>query len=150
MTPSQRKRMAILVAELERIRKDHRGRLAAPTVVAEATPKNAPLHPYFEWDDRKAAHQHRVEQARTLIQSVEIEMTQTDGTRVPVPAYVSLRGRRGDNKGYMSTQDVFSDRELRAMLLREALDDLAAFERRYKRLSALRPVFVAAKRVRRK
>jgi hypothetical protein len=41
-------------------------------VVGEATPKNAPLHPHFEWDDTKAAQEHRLEQARHMIRNTPV------------------------------------------------------------------------------
>lgn len=46
------------------------GELTAPMVLDSARPDNAPLHPYFEWDDATAAEEYRLEQARSLIRRV--------------------------------------------------------------------------------
>ncbi len=44
------------------------GRSITPaTVLAEAKRASSPLHKYFEWDDRKAAHLYRLTQAREMI-----------------------------------------------------------------------------------
>ena len=43
------------------------GRLTPDGVVAAAKPKDHPLHAEFLWDDKRAGHQYRIEQARALI-----------------------------------------------------------------------------------
>lgn len=40
---------------------------------------SAPAHLYFEWDDAKAAHQHRLYQARHLLRAIEVVYQDTDG-----------------------------------------------------------------------
>ena len=47
-------------------------RLTSRQVVDESTPKDAPLHPCFEWDDAIAADRYRVKQASTLIRDIKI------------------------------------------------------------------------------
>lgn len=49
---------------------DTYGELTAPLVVESARPSDAPLHPFFEWDDARAAEAHRLEQARSMIRRV--------------------------------------------------------------------------------
>lgn len=56
--------------ELERIRRA-RG-LTPLAVVDEAARPDNPLHTAFEWDDTRAAHEHRLATARTLIRCVEV------------------------------------------------------------------------------
>lgn len=57
--------------ELARIEQQH-GELKPPIVVDEARPKDALLHPAFEWDDFTAAELHRQNQARHLIRAVQV------------------------------------------------------------------------------
>lgn len=57
--------------ELARIEQQH-GELKPPTVVDEARPEDALLHPAFEWDDFVAAELHRQDQARHLIRAVQV------------------------------------------------------------------------------
>lgn len=46
------------------------GQLTAELVVDEARDPSSPLHARFEWDDQKAAHEHRLAQARQIIRIV--------------------------------------------------------------------------------
>ena len=62
----------IIAKELEHIRKVN-GKVIPERVVERAREKTSCLHEYFNWDDKKAAYQYRLEQARHLIQSVVIE-----------------------------------------------------------------------------
>jgi hypothetical protein len=74
--------------ELKRIY-DRDGEVRASIVVMEATPKKSPLHSEFEWDDKKAAHQHRVSTARRIIKVTRI--VSNEGVRqrlVHVPALI--------------------------------------------------------------
>ena len=58
-------------SELDRINEKRNG-LRPVEVVEEARPKRAPLHPAFEWDDKSAAQEHRLWQARNLIRAVHV------------------------------------------------------------------------------
>ena len=58
--------------ELERIRQAHGGKLQTRVVVMEAKPETSPLHPAFEWNNKKAGNLWREYQARHLIRSVRI------------------------------------------------------------------------------
>lgn len=46
------------------------GALSPRAVVDEARSESSPLHPYFEWDDHRAAQSYRIGQAKTLTRSV--------------------------------------------------------------------------------
>ena len=64
------------------------GRVLPDDVVAAAREKGSPLHKYFEWDDAKAGHAFRLEQARQLIRSVEYKYQLTSDTYITAPVYV--------------------------------------------------------------
>lgn len=68
---------------------ERNGELTPSVVVDAARPKGAPLHPVFEWDNKKAAEAYRVDQARNLIRAVEI-VTVTDGKESSAPIYVHI------------------------------------------------------------
>lgn len=78
-------------AELERIR-EKRG-ITAKNVLDESRPKNAVLHPAFTWDDKRAAEEHRLWQARQLVRSVVV--VSSEGDRDPV--YVHVQAQAPDN-----------------------------------------------------
>ena len=74
----------VAAKELERIHQD-RGTLKPQDVVDEARPKEAPLHPAFEWNDFIAGEQYRNIQARSLIKVVHVE--RSDETE---PVYINV------------------------------------------------------------
>lgn len=84
----------IAVQELERI-KDVYGKLTPDVVVAEAEKQECVLHAFFMWDDTKAAHQYRLQQARNLINNVEVKVI-TDGDKTyQVAAYEITTPKNG-------------------------------------------------------
>ncbi len=121
--------------ELQSIKRDDAdGLLKADAVVSRASDDANPLHPFFEWDDGKAAHQHRLAQARALIRSVEVVMPE-DSDESPIPKFVSLRFDRSKvGGGYRETQDVVKDRKFLTELEATAKQDIDAFLRRYEML----------------
>lgn len=60
---------------LAAIAEDEGGALHPRDVVADARHETSPLHPLFEWDDRKAAVAHRLTQAREIIGSIVVHVT---------------------------------------------------------------------------
>jgi len=136
-----------IIAELRKIEAKHDGLLRPEDVVKAAQKESNPLHPYFEWDDSVAAHQHRLWQARMLIRVAVEVLPQTDE---PTRVFVSLSGDRSQpGGGYRSLVTVLSDAEKQEMLLADALAEFRIFERKYKALKRLAPLFAAAKRIRR-
>lgn len=124
----------------------HDGILRPADVVDEARDENHPLHKCFEWDDSIAGEAHRRWQARQLIRVVVDVIPNTDDK--PVNVFVSLRPDRADGTGYRSIVNVMSDNNLRNQLLSDALDELRIFERKYRRLTELAPIFEGLDRVR--
>jgi hypothetical protein len=127
--------------ELERIHKEH-GKLTAPLVVDEARPKDAPLHPVFEWDNETAAEKYRLVQARTLIRTVEIVRTENEETEA-TPAYVSVRAQDcayEPMEKVVSTPDLFENAFNHAYsrlgLALRALEELQKAARQQKRSEA--------------
>lgn len=73
--------------ELERIRSVH-GSITPRATVDEAAHPDNPIHKAFEWDDAKAADEHRLAQARRLIRAVCIR---TEPKAPLAPIYVHVR-----------------------------------------------------------
>jgi hypothetical protein len=84
---------------LEALRSDSNGVLFTKDVVADARSEASPLHPFFEWNDRKAAVAHRLNQARTLIRAVVLGAI--DDEEVSSRAYVA----DAESGGYRNTTD---------------------------------------------
>lgn len=70
--------------ELERIRV--KCGLTPKNIVAESRAKNAVLHPAFEWNDKKAAEEYRLWEARQIARSVVV--IKDDNVREPVYVHV--------------------------------------------------------------
>ena len=136
-----------IIAELERIRSEAGGVLRPAEIVDAAEDEASPLHECFTWDDTKAAHNYRLWQARHLL---KVCVTVVHGAKHPVQMYVSLKTDREDDGGYRALVDVMSDDDMREQLLDEAMDELRFFQRKYKQLKELAPVFEAMKKVGRK
>ena len=113
---------------LDRITKEHGGRLTPDAVVETARSANHPLHAHFEWDDKVAAESYRLDQARSIIRMVRVvDDEANDGT---ARAFLSV----SDNKGvaYRSITEVKSSAELQMAVLKQADRDLDAFMRRFR------------------
>ena len=131
--------------------------LSAEDVLAEAKNKNSPFHKWFEWDDEKAAHQHRLKQARDLIGSVEIvrktdPRADKDGR---IRGFVNITrnvvdadGNSVQKRTYVPTVKAMENKEQRQLLLNQALADFENLERKYGALSELAKVFASVAKVR--
>ena len=107
------------------------GHLTPDLVVQAAQYEQSPIHSIFEWDDGKAAHQHRLWQARRLIRSVRIE--RPDGK--PMPKYLSVK-IEGDRQ-YEEASIVVLDRDKWAVVLEETASALTELEQRIETLVQL-------------
>lgn len=69
-------------------------------VIAKAKSPKSALHQYFEWDDSKAAHEHRLDQARNIIKKVMITVDGAAEKLVHIPIIRVKKGssREGDYK----------------------------------------------------
>ncbi len=138
---------------LEDIIRRH-GSLTPEVVVDESRPQNAPLHSYFDWDDQAAAESWRREQAKYLIRHIIVE-TSDSPQPTCVRAFVSIRGEEESGAQpvlsrpvYVRTVDALANPDLRRQVLKCALNDLAAWQRRYQDLEELARIFDSASLVR--
>jgi hypothetical protein len=86
------------------------------------------LHKHFEWDDEKAAHQFRIEQARCLISVIHVEddASKAGHTR----AFISVKD---DEAGicYRPLKEVRESLDLQVAVLKQAERDLESWTKRY-------------------
>jgi hypothetical protein len=78
--------------------RDKHERLETTTVLQAAKRKRSRIHNAFEWDDKVAGHEYRLEQARRLIRSLQVVMEEGDE-----PAFVHVKI---DNAGYYQSSSV--------------------------------------------
>lgn len=128
--------------ELERIRVSNNGRLAQEDVVAAAKRKTSPLHSAFEWDDKAAAHQHRLSQAGYLIRKLDVVTVANDDEQSkPIRAFVNVT--RDDDRSFTSIAHAMSDDELREQVIARARKELEDWQSRYDDLIEFSSVFAA-------
>lgn len=128
--------------ELERIRVSNNGRLAQEDVVAAAKRKTSPLHSAFEWDDKAAAHQHRLSQAGYLIRKLDVVTVANDDEQSkPIRAFVNVT--RDDDRSFTSIAHAMSDDELREQVIARARKELEDWQSRYDDLIEFSTVFAA-------
>lgn len=102
----------VLREELEEVRRKHKGVLRAEDTVEAARDPRKRLHREFNWDDAECGRIHRLDQARALIASFEIEYTYQE-FKFKAPAY-GHDPRRGPNQqGYVALSEIRSNEEVR-------------------------------------
>lgn len=122
----------ILREQLEAIRaSSESGVLEAEDVVESARSADSPLHRFFEWDDAKAAHQHRLSQARRLIRMVTV-VTKTETVEITSVAYARDPARE---RGYLSIAEP-REEEVAADIARHELKQIWFRVERLRQLSA--------------
>lgn len=99
-------------AVIERMKKleNEQGELTTEVVLKDAKKSSSPLHEYFDWDDKEAAHNWRTEQARRLIRSVRLVIHETE-TKVRSVAYVRDPSKGQSEGGYVSTATLRTDKQ---------------------------------------
>lgn len=125
-----------LAAELAAIQARSKDKMLHPRDVvswAKSHPKSA-LHGEFEWNDSKAAEEHRLWQARRII-AITINEAGEE------PTVVSLRYDRPRGGGYRKTDDILKNEDLSRMMLADALADLERVRERYKLVKELASVW---------
>lgn len=123
-----------IAAELRKI-ETQEGRLTPADVIAAARPPKHPLHSQFEWDDKVAGEQYRIEQARRLIRSVRV-MVQVDERTIKAVAYVRDPAADHEDQGYRAIVNLATDEDAARAAIVAAFADAAAHLRRARDLAS--------------
>ena len=112
------------------------GRIFPEDVVESARDESSPIHNKFEWDDTTAAQEYRIWQARQLItikftinggETQEFFNVRVDINNVPV-------------QGYFTKEKVLSDKKMYAQVLKDAVDEIVYWQKKYKSIEELEGV----------
>jgi len=107
--------VALVVEELTRLQEVNR--ILTPEVVVRAAENSeSVLHKLFEWDENKAAYNWRLQQARTILNNIEVTII-TDGE----PREIAVFEVTTRSEGYKSV-DTFTNEDIdfiRASILRQ-------------------------------
>ena len=112
---------------------DAGGRLTAEGVLDAARDEAHPLHGEFEWDDSVAAEQHRLSQARKLLQ-VRMEVVVNERT-FEVPLYVRDPDAEYDTQGYRARRGLADDPLCSQAVIRHEVVMLMAWLKRVRDLA---------------
>ena len=131
--------------ELARIEKE-KGSLTPEMVVDESREEDAPLHPVFEWDDKKAAESYRIVQAGSLIRNVTVKIEEAPRME-PVRAFVNVASV-GQRKGiFVSIKSAMTDEDSRETVVARAMAELERVKEKYKDLQELAGIFAEIDRL---
>jgi hypothetical protein len=75
----------VAAEELRRLQSVY-GVITPEIIVNESKKSNSPLHSIFEWDNSKAAHNYRIQQARILLNNIQITVL-CDGENKEISVY---------------------------------------------------------------
>lgn len=125
-------RKEILDNEVTRIY-ERDGKVAASVLLEEQTPPDAPLHDRFEWDDSKAGHEYRLDQARKLIRVARVVVGDRPSTLVHV-AKVENADADGKEGYYKPVSVIIENMSEYTIALESALIRLQAAKREVEEL----------------
>lgn len=110
------------VVALNRLADDLGGALSPRDVVDAAKNEASPLHPYFDWDDERAADHWRLEQARRLLRVRITYQPLPANVRVAIPLFSSAWPNRGSGaRSYQRTVVMLTEEEQADRLALDAL-----------------------------
>ena len=116
-------------------------------ILRKALARRNPLHDYFEWDDHKAGHLYRMDQARELTNHLIVVRVEGDA-EIEEKAFFNVTVRERVNghqshRGYVSIDDVLASPELRQQVMERSRKEFQSFMRRYRRYKEWEPLFRA-------
>lgn len=145
----------VAATELRKVYEQHRA-VTPDAVVDAAKDEDSPLHPVFQWDDTEAAREYREQQARHLMRSLVVTYRRQDGELTPpIRAFVKLVSSADDPALDMDTEDatqprvylpvrqIMGEDDHRRRYVRQALQELGTWRRRYRDISEFAKLFEA-------
>lgn len=125
---------------LEKIRERNNG-ITDDGILAAAKAKNHVLHGWFEWDESKAANEHRRNQARTLIRSFEVVYVEQPDMKTRAYEVETKSTKPAEHRTvYTTTEEVLANPESRDRLIADAIRMAMEFRRRFRMLHEMERV----------
>ena len=124
--------------ELDAIRRHH-NKLDAESVLLEAADRRSVLHPYFDWDDKSAAHKWRLDQAQYLIRHLDVVISGEGEDERTIRAFVNVVEEEA--RHYVSVSDAMRDPVLREQVVARAFAELESWRHRHSELTEFARVF---------
>ena len=116
------------------------GKVTNVAVLDSARPASSPIHKIFEWDDQRAAEQYRLGQATRLICSVYAVTEEVETAEpIKVRAFVNVSVKKEGE--FVSVARAFTDEDMRAKVLADAMKELNAFRQKYENYTEFARLF---------
>ena len=124
-------------------------------VVRDAESNASPLHECFEWDDGMAAESWRLQQARQLLNHIEVVIERQGEDDSQVRAFHCVTVEYEDrpkekHSGYVNVEEVIGNPDYYDQVVKKALTELNTWRKRYQMYQELKPVFLAIEKVEKK
>lgn len=121
------KKIGPVLAELS-----ERGAVTARDIVDAARSTNSPLHDYFEWNDKRAADQYRLEEARKMLRSITIRYIE-DGQPKTARAFqvMTKSAYEAGPRNYQTFEVLHGDTAFAASMMDRASEELMTWRKRY-------------------
>ena len=110
------------------------GMVTPRALVDKARASDSPLHGLFEWDNSRAADRYRLYQARQHISSVRVQFM---GKETSAYWNATVEIEDVPVQGYFSTAQVASDEAIRSVVVKEAVQNIVHWQKKYKELKEL-------------
>lgn len=117
--------------------KERHGHCGAEILVAEAVAEDHPLHNKFTWEDSKAAHHWRLQEARQITRSIRIildpKVPEEDQPEIRAFVHVKADDKeiKFEGDSYLPIIDVFESKTYTQQILDRAMDELRGWQKRY-------------------
>jgi hypothetical protein len=139
-------RGAALEAELLQIKGDRELVTAEEILIWAEHHRRSAWAKELEWNDQRAGREHRLNQIRQVI--VTLEITIGDRTRRFYSLSIDRHNKRGG--GYRDIKDILGNRTLYDVMLGDALNELERMKEKYDQVKELRRVWEELAKARRK
>jgi len=138
--------------ELETIQKK-RGVLTPEVVVKEASKKTSKIHGCFEWDDSAAAKEHRLNQARYMLRSIEVVVETTSSVSggdaskdIEIRAFHNVE-TAANEKVYVTLTQAKENDNYWNQVKEKALSEIKSWQAKYSSIEEFEVIFSAIEQV---
>lgn len=125
-----------------------RGRVDAERLVEASTPASAPTHALFTWDDKKAAREFRLVEARCVLRSLVV--VSSDDGKSTVRAFHNVNTEPDADeevRAYVAVAEVASDEDMTEQVVARCVRDLRSVRDRYAKYKQLRALVAGIDRL---
>lgn len=112
----------------------------AKTVVNKARATSSPIHKMFEWDNRVAGEEYRLEQARLYLRCIRVKIIGDKSEARTVYVHVS---EEANQNLYVRAEVVAENERYRAFAMKECMGLLTGLRKRFAFLSELKSIWNA-------